>query len=94
MKKLVEDFLDTTNNFTSQDASGIRLVQYHVCHIFLVTRLYLTELQAAEKFPELHDYANKWPVTDMVRLELKYTSGRARFVDKHATGQVRRRDRA
>ena len=48
----------------------------------------------AEKFPELHGYANKWPVTDMVRLELKYMSGRAWFVDKYATRQVsRHRDR-
>ena len=45
-------------------------------------------LQAAMQFPELHDYADLWPVTDMVRLELKYTSGRAQFVDKYATGQV------
>jgi len=59
---------------------------------FLLFVLYLTESQAAKKFPELHDYANKWPVTDMVRLELKYTSGRACFVNKYATEQVRRRN--
>lgn len=39
-------------------------------------------LQAAMRFPELRDYADLWPVTDMVRLNLKYTSGRARLNDK------------
>jgi hypothetical protein len=34
------------------------------------------------QFPELRDYADLWPVTDMVRLNLKYTSGRARLNDK------------
>ena len=34
------------------------------------------------QFPELHDYADLWPVTDMVRLSLKYTSGRSRLNDK------------
>ena len=34
------------------------------------------------QFPELHDYADLWPVTDMVRLSLKYTSGRAHLNDK------------
>jgi hypothetical protein len=38
--------------------------------------------QAAMQFPELRDYADLWPVTDMVRLNLKYTSGRARLNDK------------
>jgi len=65
----------------------------YVSFILLLV-LYRLGLQTAEKFPELHGYVNKWPVTDMIRLELKYTSGRARFVDKYTTGQVsRRRDR-
>ena len=38
--------------------------------------------QAAMQFPELHDYADLWPITDMVRLNLKYTSGRAHLNDK------------
>ena len=38
--------------------------------------------QAAINYPELRDYADLWPVTDMVRLNLKYTSGRARLRGK------------
>jgi len=34
------------------------------------------------QFPELRNYIDLWPVTDMVRLNLKYTSGRARLNDK------------
>jgi hypothetical protein len=30
------------------------------------------------KFPDLEGYASCWPVTDLIRLELKYTSSRAR----------------
>jgi hypothetical protein len=44
--------------------------------------LSLRILQAAMQFPELRDYTDLWPVTDMVRLSLKYTSGRASLNDK------------
>jgi hypothetical protein len=47
--------------------------------------------QAAERFPILRDYAESWPATDLIRLQLKYTSGRARLEENKLDAQARRR---
>ena len=82
-KKLIADYLDPAKNFTAQQASTIRVVQQLVIIPFTcVPYLNTYRLQVADKFPELHEYADLWPVTDMVRLHLKYSSGRAHALDK------------
>ncbi|KAF8880604.1 hypothetical protein CPB84DRAFT_1639755, partial [Gymnopilus junonius] len=62
VKKLVEEHLDPTKNFSSQSLTGLVNVRTLAC----------------QKFPVLQDYADSWPVIDLICLDLKYTSGRAR----------------
>jgi len=69
IKKLVNDHLVIEKNFSSQSLASIVTVQS----------------LASEKFPGLRRYAGCWPVTDLVRLELKYTSVRSRLVQKNDT---------
>jgi hypothetical protein len=35
-------------------------------------------LQVIESFPELRDYVDGWPVLDLIKMRLKYTSTRER----------------
>jgi len=35
-----------------------------------------------QKFPSLGNYAECWPLTDAIRLHLKYTAGRAKVLDE------------
>jgi hypothetical protein len=81
VKKLIEQYLEPQKNFISQSTSGIRVVQQMVCSYRHHIHVCLEILQTALQFPELRDYADLWPVMDMVRLNLKYTSGRARLND-------------
>ncbi|KAF8957895.1 hypothetical protein BDZ97DRAFT_1924154 [Flammula alnicola] len=63
VKKLVVDQLEPTKNFSSQSVASLTSVR----------------VMAVQKFPALRGYAACWPVTDLVRLELKYTCGRSRL---------------
>lgn len=40
--------------------------------------------QTTKRFPFLQDYAGSWPIADLIRLQLKYSSGRARLEEKKA----------
>jgi hypothetical protein len=48
-------------------------------------------LQASAKYPALHAYANCWPIVDLIRLELKYTSGRARLQEQKEDAKAGKR---
>ena len=48
-------------------------------------------LQVRERFPILGEYAKSWPATDLIRLQLKYTSGRARLEENKSDAQARKR---
>ena len=48
-------------------------------------------LQVTEHFPILCRYAKSWPATDLIRLQLKYTSGRARHEENKADAQAGKR---
>ncbi|KAF8882343.1 hypothetical protein CPB84DRAFT_1770996 [Gymnopilus junonius] len=63
MKKLVEEHLEPSKNFSSQSLSSLANVR----------------ALASDRFPALRNYADHWPVMDFIRLELKYTCGRARL---------------
>ena len=48
--------------------------------------------QASDEFPELANYVGCWPVMDLVKMRLKYTSVRSRrFEEKKAAGKIMRK---
>ncbi|KAF8194932.1 hypothetical protein BJ912DRAFT_923832 [Pholiota molesta] len=63
VKNLSEEHLDCSRSFTSQALKSVQRVKN----------------LASEKFPDLLEYKDVWPVVDMLRLQLKYSSGRARL---------------
>ena len=64
-----------------------------VCHCSFVAYILIKfhTLQATERFPVLCDYVKSWPVTDLIRLQLKYTSGRAHVEQSKLDAQARKR---
>nr|VWO99259.1 Transcriptional repressor rco-1 [Ganoderma boninense] len=69
INKLVGECLDPTRSVSSQSLSRVASLRD----------------KALNKFPELDQYENLWPVTDAVKQRLKYTSSKAR---KHAHDAV------
>lgn len=55
---------------------------------FMLNIHMLKLFQAMTRFPILHDYAQSWPLTDLIRLQLKYSSGRARQRRNDALAEV------
>ncbi|KAF8588060.1 hypothetical protein K439DRAFT_1613813 [Ramaria rubella] len=60
--RLIEKHLDLNKSYTGQSLNLIRIV----CDA------------AMEDFPELASYSGSWPVMDLIKMRLKYTSVRAR----------------
>jgi hypothetical protein len=82
--------LDTTCAFTFQDCDKIELICQTVS-IFGALPLpdtYLLFLKACEYFPILNQYDNCWPVMDILRMKLKYTSMRTRVSKKMIIGST------
>ena len=81
INKLVDEHLVTDKNFSSQSSSSIASVKALVRRILLFYKYSMlisyVYHKASEKFPKLRGYADCWPVTDSVRLKLKYTCGRS-----------------
>ncbi|KAF8530152.1 hypothetical protein BU17DRAFT_59924 [Hysterangium stoloniferum] len=70
--RLVANHLDLKKSYSGQERDLIHLV----CHA------------TNENFPELDNYVNCWPVDDMIKMQLKYTSSRARLKElKKVTGR-------
>ncbi|PIL35885.1 hypothetical protein GSI_01545 [Ganoderma sinense ZZ0214-1] len=69
INKLVGECLDPTRSVSGQSLSRVAVLRD----------------KALNKFPELDQYENLWPVTDAVKQRLKYTSSKAR---KHAHDAV------
>ncbi|KJA22207.1 hypothetical protein HYPSUDRAFT_55087 [Hypholoma sublateritium FD-334 SS-4] len=77
---IVQKQLDTSKCFASQSPKLINIVEKLV----------------AERFPVMHTYENLWPVTDLIRLRLKYTSSESRKAQDKADaklGKVLRSDK-
>ncbi|KAI6095614.1 hypothetical protein EDD16DRAFT_1719419 [Pisolithus croceorrhizus] len=66
---LIDEHLDTTKCLSAQDPALLRVVRQ----------------KAIDKFPDLEDYSNCWPVNDMIMMRLKYTSSRARRQETEMT---------
>ncbi|KAI5987262.1 hypothetical protein EDD15DRAFT_2372711 [Pisolithus albus] len=60
--RLVDEHLDTAKCASAQNPTLLKVVRD----------------KAMAAFPDLENYSNCWPVTDMVMMRLKYTSSRAR----------------
>ncbi|KIJ59116.1 hypothetical protein HYDPIDRAFT_33512 [Hydnomerulius pinastri MD-312] len=60
--RLIEDHLDVTKCASAQSPALIKVVRDKVM----------------DAFPDLENYSNGWPVTDMIMMYLKYTSSRTR----------------
>ncbi|KAI6159042.1 hypothetical protein EDD17DRAFT_1762976 [Pisolithus thermaeus] len=63
MHALINEHLDTTKCLSAQDPALLKVVHQ----------------KAVDKFPDLEDYSNCWPVNDIIMMQLKYTSSRARW---------------
>ncbi|KAI6159860.1 hypothetical protein EDD17DRAFT_1761915 [Pisolithus thermaeus] len=62
MHALINEHLDTMKCLSAQDPALLKVVRQ----------------KAVDKFPDLEDYSNCWPVNDIIMMRLKYTSSRAR----------------
>ncbi|KAF9233013.1 hypothetical protein BU15DRAFT_80559 [Melanogaster broomeanus] len=59
---LIDEHLDVSKCASAQSTVLLKIIQD----------------KATNKFPDLENYARCWPVTDLIMMRLKYTSGRAR----------------
>ncbi|KAI0640275.1 hypothetical protein C8Q77DRAFT_1069990 [Trametes polyzona] len=75
--KLINEHLNPTYSFSGQSLASVRLVRE----------------EALKHFPELGDYQNEWPITDAVKLRLKYTSARARKAAHITTAETMPREK-
>ncbi|KIJ65078.1 hypothetical protein HYDPIDRAFT_167379 [Hydnomerulius pinastri MD-312] len=62
MHSLIDEHLDVTKCASAQNTTLLKLVRD----------------KAADKFPDLDNYSNCWPVNDIIMMRLKYTSSRTR----------------
>ncbi|KDR78696.1 hypothetical protein GALMADRAFT_137714 [Galerina marginata CBS 339.88] len=70
--ELIDKDLNTSKSLASQSMASVVAVRN----------------QVTERFPVLRNYAQSWPATDLIRLRLKYTSGRARHTVNKADAKV------
>lgn len=50
-------------------------------------------MQAADKFPDVNGYCNRWPVTDLIKMRLKNTSSKHRkLLEKMTAGKFSKHD--
>ncbi|KAG2102306.1 hypothetical protein BD769DRAFT_1390137 [Suillus cothurnatus] len=94
MQKLIENHLDTTKCASAQSAALLKVVCNKVtAAISLGFANDLIVYQALDEFPDLENYSNSWPASDMIMTRLKYTSGRARRKEgEMALGKGRSRE--
>ncbi|KAI6098788.1 hypothetical protein EDD16DRAFT_1527114 [Pisolithus croceorrhizus] len=62
MHALINEHLDTMKCLSAQDPALLKVVRQ----------------KAVDKFPDLEDYSNCWPVNDIIMMRLKYTSSQQR----------------
>lgn len=73
--KCAEKQLNTTLSFSYQSLAALRDVHSLVSTFYVYVFYQLMAIkQAAEQFPDLESYHDKWPVNDILRLCLKNTS--------------------
>ncbi|KAF8221024.1 hypothetical protein L208DRAFT_1033536, partial [Tricholoma matsutake] len=68
VKHVMREHLDLTRSYLSQSLALIHVVRDLV----------------VSQFPALNSYSRGWPVIDIIRLHLKYTSGHARLQKQKA----------
>jgi hypothetical protein len=78
VNNLVAKHLDESLTFSGQKPHLILTVQDAVRGFSFQSAATDNELQATEKFPTLEDFAGLWPLTDLVKLRLHYTSTQMR----------------
>lgn len=75
---LIDEHLDTTKCASAQNIALLKLVCDKVSMIICIQPYAELFPQAQGTFPDLENYSNCWPVSDIVMMRLKYTSSRAR----------------
>jgi hypothetical protein len=85
VKGKVNEQLETSNSFRMQNSAEIDDIcttvssQFEMCsHHFLITIL---SFEVEKTFPIVRKYEKQWPVRDMIKLYLKYTSELSRKGD-------------
>ena len=76
---MVEAHLDVASAYSAQSLASLKKIQDRVRYrILQIPIIFSTSLQTQMKFPQLENYVQCWPVTDLIRMRLKYTSARER----------------
>ncbi|KAH0825670.1 hypothetical protein J3R83DRAFT_11688 [Lanmaoa asiatica] len=57
-----------------------------------IAAIQLVKKEALREFPHLDDYASCWPVEDLIRMRLKYTSERARLSRRVRPGKSKEKE--
>ncbi|PPR03095.1 hypothetical protein CVT26_004614 [Gymnopilus dilepis] len=75
VKVLAKQALDLTKSYSKQDADKVAEICVSVgAQCLLPTCFNAFVLQTARLYPVIEKYENHWPVRDMLKLHLKYTS--------------------
>ena len=82
--KLIDRHLDTTKCFQRQSKALIGVVTKSVRCMSINHILCLMIVKTIETFPEMKEYADAWPVIELIKQCLKYTSVRRRRQDERA----------
>lgn len=92
MKELIKEHLNPSKSFVSQSMASVIVVRKLVCCCLCFSdNLTFIVIQVTERFPNLRRYAQSWPATDLIRLQLKYSSGRARHEGNKADARAGKR---
>lgn len=74
----MKNHLNEDVGFSRQNKSSVRKVQEEVRAAHAIFIHDADTWQAVRAFPDLEGYAGYWPVTDVIKLRLKYLGQKAR----------------
>ncbi|KAG6373935.1 hypothetical protein JVT61DRAFT_6097 [Boletus reticuloceps] len=96
VNKAIRCHLDVTKCRSLQDRQALDSVKYKVSQTTYCQWRNHTywSLQALERFPDLIDFENCWPVFDLIQLRLKYTSSQCRQRKSPAVGKASGKEKA
>ena len=89
MKQKADQLLETSKSYQKQNSDDINDVCIIVSSLVLesLTFLNVALIKVTKTYPIVNKYQNHWPVRDMLKLYLKYTSELSRKGKKKAKDQ-------
>ena len=77
---LANKHLDISMTYMRQDSKNLEALECEVSSNTKRLRHTVTGLQALEKFPRIQEFIGNWPIHDLLKMRLKFTSSRERRV--------------